>query len=65
MHLELMSCQESKKISDSGLGNKMVMLRPPGKAHKIAKAVMKNQGIKIRSAKVLEKAKLTGPYLQH
>jgi hypothetical protein len=43
----------------------MVMLRPPGKAEKIAKKVMKNKGVKIRPAKEMQKTKLTGPYLQH
>ncbi len=43
----------------------MVMLRPPGKPYKIAKAVLKNKGIKVRDPKAYEKTKLQTPYLQH
>jgi len=42
----------------------MVMLRPPGKATKIAKQVMKQKGVKIREPKS-EKKPLQTPYLQH
>jgi hypothetical protein len=42
----------------------MVMLRPPGKATKIAKKIMKEKGIKVRDAKS-QKTKLQTPYLQH
>jgi hypothetical protein len=41
------------------------MLRPPGKAQKIAKAVLKNKGVQVAKAKSNEKMKLKGPYLQH
>lgn len=43
----------------------MVMLRPSGKASKIAKSIMKNKGIKIRPPKANEKTKMQTPYLQH
>jgi hypothetical protein len=43
----------------------MVMLRPPGKAEKIAKQVMKQKGIKIPKATSNDKTKLQTPYLQH
>lgn len=43
----------------------MVMLRPPGKAAKVATKVLKNKGVKVPAAKQLEKIKLQGPYLQH
>lgn len=43
----------------------MVMLRPGGKAQKIAEKVMKNKGVKIPKKKKMEKTVLTGPYLQH
>ncbi len=43
----------------------MVMLRPPGKAEKIAKKVLKEKGIKVPKASAYEKTKLTTPYLQH
>jgi hypothetical protein len=43
----------------------MVMLRPPGKAQKIAETVLKGKGIKVRKPKAYEKEKLSGPYLQH
>ncbi len=41
------------------------MLRPPGKPYRIAKAVMKNQGIKVSRPREFEKAPLKMPYLQH
>lgn len=43
----------------------MVMLRPPGKATKIAERVMKGKGIKVRKPESYEKTKLQTPYLQH
>lgn len=43
----------------------MVMLRPAGKAEKIAKAVLKNKGIKVAKPKANIKDKFTGPYLYH
>lgn len=43
----------------------MVMLRPPGKAEKIAKKVMKNKGVAVPNAKSTQKVTLTTPYLQH
>lgn len=43
----------------------MVMIRPKGKAEKIAKRVMKGRGVKIQNPKKPEKKVLTGPYLQH
>lgn len=43
----------------------MVMLRPPGKAEKIAKKVMKNKGVKVPDAKKMQKGQLQTPYLQH
>jgi hypothetical protein len=42
----------------------MTMLRPKGKAQKIAEAVMKSKAIKIPKTKS-KKLKATGPYLQH
>ena len=43
----------------------MVMIRPAGKAHKIAKAVLANKGVKVASSVKMDKNKLTGPYLLH
>lgn len=43
----------------------MVMLRPAGKAEKIAKSVLKNKGVKVEKPKANIKAKQTGPYLYH
>lgn len=41
------------------------MLRPSGKAQKIAEKVMKGKGIKVRNPKANETKKLQTPYLQH
>jgi hypothetical protein len=43
----------------------MVMIRPGGKATKIAQKVMKNKGIKVRKGQEYEPIKLQTPYLQH
>lgn len=43
----------------------MVMIRPKGKALKIAKQVMKGEGIKVRNAQSIEKLPQPTPYLQH
>lgn len=43
----------------------MVMLRPKGKATKIAEKVMKQQGIKIPKGKSQPEKQLQTPYLQH
>lgn len=43
----------------------MVMLRPPGKAQKIAEKVMKGKGIKVSKPRSMQKGKLDTPYLQH
>lgn len=43
----------------------MIMIRPKGKAHKIATKVMKGKGVKVEKAKKMDKTTLTGPYLQH
>lgn len=43
----------------------MVMIRPKGKALKIAESVMRKKGVKIKNPKSYEKVTLTGPYLQH
>lgn len=43
----------------------MVMLRPSGKAQKIAEKVMKGKGIKVPKAKSDAKKQLQTPYLQH
>lgn len=44
----------------------MVMLRPSGKAYKIAKDVLKNKGVKVAKPKVKAPEKPnTGPYLYH
>lgn len=43
----------------------MVMLRPSGKAEKIAKKVMKQKGVKVPNSKAYEKTKPSTPYLQH
>lgn len=44
----------------------MVMLRPPGKPYKIAKKVMKQEGVKVKNPKG-GKAKIPPqtPFLQH
>ena len=43
----------------------MVMIRPSGKAAKIAKQVMKGKGVKVQTGQKMQKTELTGPYLQH
>jgi len=43
----------------------MVMIRPKGKASKIAQNVMKGKGVKVIAGDKMEKTKLKGPYLQH
>lgn len=43
----------------------MVMLKPPGKPYKIAKAVLANKGIKVTKPKENQVTKTTGPYLYH
>jgi len=43
----------------------MVMLRPSGKAEKIAKKVMKQKGVKVPNASAYQKTKLQTSYLQH
>lgn len=43
----------------------MAMLRPPGKARKIAQVVMKGKGVKVLASDRMEKVKVNGPYLQH
>lgn len=42
-----------------------IMLRPSGKAEKIAKKVMKSKGIKVEKTQSMTKTKLKGPYLLH
>jgi hypothetical protein len=42
-----------------------IMIRPQGKAQKIAKQVLKTKGVKVAKPKSDEKTKLTGPYLLH
>ena len=41
------------------------MLRPSGKAYKIAKQVLANKGVKVAKPKSNQKTKQTGPYLYH
>lgn len=41
------------------------MLRPSGKAEKIAKNVMKQKGVKVAKPQSMTKTKLQGPYLLH
>jgi len=43
----------------------MTMLRPSGKAEKIAKKVMKSKGIKVPNARSDRRKQLDTPYLQH
>ena len=43
----------------------MVMLRPPGKAYKIAKKVLRQEGVKVRKPRAMDKKNVSGPYLQH
>lgn len=43
----------------------MVMLRPKGKAEKVAQAVMKKKGIKVPKSSSYEKTPSVTPYLQH
>lgn len=43
----------------------MVMIRPKGKAQKIAKAVLKGKGVDVKGTSKMEKTKVNGPYLQH
>ena len=42
-----------------------MMLRPPGKAYKVAKKVLKQKGISVPKPNAMQKTKVTGPYLQH
>lgn len=41
------------------------MLRPAGKAYKIAKKVLRQEGVKVRKPKAMQATKVKGPYLQH
>ncbi len=41
------------------------MLRPSGKAQKIAESVLKKKGVKVTKPKANQKTKLSGPYLLH
>lgn len=43
----------------------MVMLRPAGRAEKIATRVMKNKGVKVPKSSEYDKVPLKTPYLQH
>ena len=43
----------------------MVMIRPAGKAGKIAKKVLKSKGVKVESGVKMQKTPPTTPYLQH
>lgn len=43
----------------------MVMLRPSGKAYKIAKSVLEKKGVKVRKPVVMDKTTLSTPYLLH
>lgn len=54
------------KIERKPSRDDMVMLRPKGKATKIAEQVMKKRGVKVRPAQSDPgKLKLQTPYLQH
>ncbi len=41
------------------------MLRPAGKAYKIAKQVLANKGVKVAKPKEMIKKPTTGPFLYH
>ena len=41
------------------------MLKPPGKPYEVAAQVLKNKGVKVPKREVVEKTKISGPYLQH
>ena len=41
------------------------MIRPSGKARKIANNIMRSRGNKVDAVKKPKKTALTGPYLQH
>jgi hypothetical protein len=43
----------------------MTMVRPKGKAQKIAEKIMGKKGVRIPKSKPPEKMKDLGPYLQH
>jgi len=43
----------------------MAMIRPKGKALKIAQQVMKPKGVKVEGGYKSQKPKVSGPYLQH
>ena len=43
----------------------MVMIRPKGKAAKIAQQVLKGKGVKIQSGTKMDKTPKNTPYLQH
>lgn len=43
----------------------MVMIRPKGKASKIAQQVLKAKGVKVVAGEKLDKVKVKAPFLQH
>lgn len=43
----------------------MVMIRPKGKAKKIAEKVLKGKAVKVSGTIKIDKKDLQGPYLQH
>ena len=43
----------------------MVMIRPKGKASKIAQQVLKNKGVKVVTGDKMQKTKPGTPFLQH
>ena len=43
----------------------MAMIRPKGKALKIAQDVLKKKGVKVKGGYRLQPTKVTSPYLQH
>lgn len=43
----------------------MVMIRPAGKAAKVAKNVLKNKGVDVKAGVKMQKGPLKPPYLQH
>lgn len=43
----------------------MVMLRPPGKAYKVAKKILKNEGVLVPKPDVVEKTKIKSRFLLH
>lgn len=43
----------------------MVMIRKGATPYKVAKKILKQEGVKVPKAQIIKKTKVSGPYLQH